>query len=158
MGRAIIVTIPAGTIIWLLANINISGVSILMHINNFLDPFGKLIGLDGVIITAFILAYPANEILIPIMIMSYLSLGTITDYNSILELKTLFIDNGWTILTAINTILFSLMHFPCSTTCLTIKKETNSIKWMIYSMIIPTICGITMCLITTIVYKLLITL
>ena len=78
-----------------------------MHINNFLDPFGKLIGLDGVIITAFILAYPANEILIPIMIMSYLSLGTITDYNSILELKTLFIDNGWTILTAINTILFS---------------------------------------------------
>ena len=92
------------------------------------------------------------------MIMSYLSLGTITDYNSILELKTLFIDNGWTILTAINTILFSLMHFPCSTTCLTIKKETNSIKWMIYSMIIPTICGITMCLITTIVYKLLITL
>lgn len=158
LGRAIIVTIPAGTIIWLLANINISGVSILMHINNFLDPFGKLIGLDGVIITAFILAYPANEILIPIMIMSYLSLGTITDYNSILELKTLFIDNGWTILTAINTILFSLMHFPCSTTCLTIKKETNSIKWMIYSMIIPTICGITMCLITTIVYKLLITL
>ena len=92
------------------------------------------------------------------MIMSYLSLGTITDYNSILELKTLFIDNGWTILTAINTILFSLMHFPCSTTCLTIKKETNSIKWMIYAMIIPTICGITMCLITTIVYKLLITL
>lgn len=158
LGRAIIVTIPAGTIIWLLANINISGVSILMHINNFLDPFGKLIGLDGVIITAFILAYPANEILIPIMIMSYLSLGTITDYNSILELKTLFIDNGWTILTAINTILFSLMHFPCSTTCLTIKKETNSIKWMIYAMIIPTICGITMCLITTIVYKLLITL
>lgn len=158
LGRAIIVTIPAGTIIWLLANINISGVSILMHINNFLDPFGKLIGLDGVIITAFILAYPANEILIPIMIMSYLSLGTITDYNSILELKTLFIDNGWTIITAINTILFSLIHFPCSTTCLTIKKETNSIKWMIYAMIIPTICGITMCLITTIVYKLLITL
>lgn len=156
LGRSIIVTIPAGTLIWLLANININNITILTYINNFLDPFGKLIGLDGVIITSFLLAFPANEILIPIMIMSYLSLGTITDYNNIMEIKTLLINNNWTILTAINTILFSLMHFPCSTTCLTIKNETNSFKWMLYSIIIPTICGITICLITTIIYKLLI--
>ena len=156
LSRAIIVTIPAGILIWVLANVNINNISILMHINQFLDPFGKIIGLDGVILTSFLLAFPANEILIPIMIMSYLSLGTITNYNSILELKTLFLDNGWTILTAINTIIFSLMHFPCSTTCLTIKKETSSLKWMIYSMIIPTVCGITLCLIISIVYKLLI--
>lgn len=155
LSRAIIVTIPAGTLIWLLANIDINSVSILEHINNLLDPFGRIIGLDGVILTAFILGFPANEIVIPIMLMSYLSLGTITDYESIFELKNLLVDNGWTTLTAINMIILTLMHFPCSTTCLTIKKETGSIKWMLYSMLIPTICGITLCLLTTIIFKLL---
>ena len=92
--RAIVVTIPAGALIWLLANIDIGNVSILSHINNFLDPFGNLIGLDGVILTAFILGFPANEIVIPIMLMSYLSLGTISDYSSISELKNLLINNG----------------------------------------------------------------
>jgi len=154
LSRAIIVTIPAGTLIWLLANIDIGNISILSHINNFLDPFGKLIGLDGVILTAFILGFPANEIVIPIMLMSYLSLGTITDYSSISELKNLLINNGWTTLTALNMIIFTLMHFPCSTTCLTIKKETGSIKWMLYSMLIPTICGIIICFLTTLIFKL----
>ena len=152
--RAIIVTIPAGTLIWLLANIEINNISILAHINNILEPLGNLIGLDGVILTAFILGFPANEIVIPIMIMSYLSLGTITDYTSITELKTLLIDNGWTTLTALNMIIITLMHFPCSTTCLTIKKETNSWKWTIYSILIPTICGILICLVTTLIFRL----
>lgn len=155
LSRAIIVTIPAGTLIWLLANIDINSVSILEHMNHLLDPFGKIIGLDGVILTAFILGFPANEIVIPIMLMSYLSLGTITNYSSVLELKSLLIDNGWTTLTAINMIILSLMHFPCSTTCLTIKKETGSIKWMLYSMLIPTICGVIVCLLTTLIFKLL---
>lgn len=155
LSRAVIVTIPAGTLIWLLANINIGNISILAHINNFLDPFGKIIGLDGVIITAFLLGFPANEIVIPIMLMSYLSLGSITDYSSVLELKNLLVDNHWTILTALNMIIMTLFHFPCSTTCLTIRKETSSTKWMIYAMIIPTICGIVICLLTTFIFNLL---
>lgn len=155
LSRAIIVTIPAGTLIWVLANISINGFSILAHINNFLNPFGQLIGLDGVILTAFLLGFPANEIVIPIMIMSYLSLGTITDYSSILELKNLLVDHGWTILTAINMVFLCLFHFPCSTTCLTIKKETGSIKWMIYSMIIPTVCGVILCIFTTLIFRLI---
>lgn len=155
LSRAIIVTIPAGTIIWLLANIHIGNITILAHINNFLDPFGKLIGLDGVIITAFLLGFPANEIVIPIMIMSYLSLGIITDYSSVFELKNILINNGWTFLTALNMIIMCLFHFPCSTTCLTIKKETGSFKWVGYSMIIPTICGICLCMLTTFIFKLL---
>lgn len=154
LSRAVIVTIPAGTLIWILANINVGDISILAHINHFLDPFGKIIGLDGVIITAFLLGFPANEIVILIMLMSYLSLGTITDYSSVLELKNLLINNNWTILTAINMIIITLFHFPCSTTCLTIKKETGSIKWMLYAIIIPTICGITICLLTTLIFKL----
>ncbi len=156
LSRAVIVTIPAGTLIWLLANISIGNMSILAHINNFLDPFGQLIGVDGVILTAFLLGFPANEIVLPIMLMSYLSLGTITDYASISELKTLLIDHGWTVLTAINMILLCLFHFPCSTTCLTIKKETGSIKWMLYSILIPTLCGIILCFFTTLIYKLIV--
>lgn len=154
LSRAIIVTIPAGTLIWLLANIDINSISILAHINNFLEPLGNLIGLDGVILTAFILGFPANEIVIPIMLMSYLSLGVITDYSSISQLKNLLIDNGWTTLTALNMIIFTLMHFPCSTTCLTIKKETSSWKWTLYSMLIPTLCGIVICLLTTFIFRL----
>ncbi len=154
VGRAIIVTIPTGFMIWILANIHIENTSLLAYINHFFDPFGKMIGLDGIIITAFLLGFPANEIIIPIMIMSYLSLGTLTDYNSISELKNLLIDHGWTILTAINTILLSLMHFPCATTCLTIKKETGSLKWTLYAMIIPTVCGILLCFLTTLIFNL----
>lgn len=151
--RAVIVTIPAGFIIWVLANVQISNVSILSYINNFLDPVGRLIGLDGVIITAFILGFPANEIVIPIIIMSYLKLGSITNYSSVMELKNLLIDNGWTFLTALNMIIFSLMHFPCSTTCLTIKKETGSIKWMLSAIFIPTICGFMLCLLTATIFR-----
>ena len=155
LGRSIIVTIPIGLVIFLLANINIGSISILSHINNFFDPFGKLLGVDGVIIVAFLLGFPANEIVLPIMLMSYLSLGTLTDYTSISEFKNILVNNGWTILTAINMLILSLFHFPCATTLLTIRKETSSNKWMIISMILPLIIGITLCMITTFIFRLI---
>ena len=145
--RAIIVSIPAGIIIWIFTNVNIDNSSILNHFTNTLDPFGKLIGLDGTIISSFILGIPANEIVIPIALMSYLNTNLISNFDNINALKTIFIDNGWTIKTAICTILFSIMHFPCATTLLTIKKETKSIWWTFLSFIIPTITGIIICFI-----------
>lgn len=145
--RAISVAIPAGIIIWMFSNININGISIFKHLTLFLDPFGKMIGMDGTILLAFILGFPANEIVIPIMLMGYLNNNTMSDYNNLEELKSILINNGWTIKTAICTMIFSLMHFPCSTTCLTIKKETNSFKWMFISILIPTVIGFIMCFI-----------
>lgn len=149
LGRAIIVAAPAGIILWILSNVMISDVSMLSHISNFLDPFAKLFGLDGVILLAFILGFPANEIVIPIIIMAYLCKGSLVEYENLTELKTLFVSNGWTWLTALCTSLFCLMHWPCSTTCLTIKKECKSIKWTALSFIIPTICGLTICFIVS---------
>lgn len=145
LGRAVIVAAPAGLIIWIMANVYVGENSILFYCYNFLDPFAKFIGLDGVILMAFILGFPANEIVIPIIIMSYLCTGSLTDISSLSDLHQLLINNGWTWLTAVCTMLFSLMHFPCGTTCLTIKKETNSFKWTILSFIIPTIAGIVVC-------------
>ena len=145
--RSIIVTIPVGIIIYILAN-----TGMLNTINNFLDPFGKLLGLDGVIITAFILGFPANEIVLPIILMSYLSLGSLTDYTSILELKKILLENNWTILTAINMLILILFHFPCATTCLTIRRETGSNKWMIISMILPLLIGIILCVINSFIF------
>lgn len=148
LGRAVIVAAPAGAIIWLTANIYIGDSSVLSYCTNFLDPFGKLIGLDGVIIMAFILGFPANEIVIPIIIMSYMASGTMVEYTSYEQLLTLFSSNGWTIITAVCMMIMCIFHFPCSTTCLTIKKETGSIKWTLVSMILPTVIGIILCLIT----------
>lgn len=147
--RAISVAAPAGLIIWLFSNIDINEISILTYLSNFLDSFAKSIGLDGIILLAFILGFPANEIVIPIILMGYLGSNTMTDFNNLIELKNILISNGWTIKTAICTIIFSLMHFPCSTTCITIKKETNSFKWMIISILIPTVIGIALCFITS---------
>ncbi len=144
--RAVLVSIPAGLIIWLFANIYIGDTSILKICTNFLEPFGKIIGMDGVILMAFFLGFPANEIVIPIMIMGYMSLGYITDINSTLELKRLFINNGWTTTTALCTMTFSLLHFPCMTTLLTIKKETGKNKWMILSFIVPLFISTVVCL------------
>lgn len=145
LGRAVAVAAPAGLIIWLLANLQIGGVSLLAHCAAFLDPFAQLLGLDGVILMAFILGFPANEIVVPIMIMTYLSTGSIQEFDNLTQLKTLLVDNGWTWLTAVCTMLFSLMHWPCSTTCLTIRKETQSWKWTVVSILIPTIIGMTVC-------------
>lgn len=145
LGRAIIVAIPAGALIWFLANINIDGISLLNYFSSFLDPVGSFMGLDGIILMAFILGFPANEIVIPIMLMGYMSTGTLVEYNSLNSLKELLVNNGWTIKTAICMLVFSLCHFPCSTTCLTIKKETNSYKWMFLAIFIPTFIGFVLC-------------
>lgn len=147
LGRAITVAIPAGLVIWCLANININGGSLLSILSNVLDPLGRLLGMDGVILLAFILAFPANEIVIPIIIMSYMSTGNLVDISNLSTLREVLVSNGWTWVTAISVMLFSLMHWPCSTTCLTVKKETSSIKWTILSIVIPTFCGVVVCLI-----------
>lgn len=149
LARAVIVAAPSGLIIWLFANIDINNISILNYCTEFLDPFARLIGLDGVILMAFILGIPANEIVVPIMLMTYLSQGSLTEINDLNIMKTLLVDNGWTIITAINMILFSLMHWPCATTCLTIRKETGSLKWTLLAIILPTVCGLTICFVFT---------
>lgn len=147
LARAIIVAAPAGFIIWIMANITIGDLSLLSHSALFLDPFSKLIGLDGYILMAFILGLPANEIVIPILIMSYMSTGSMLELDSLNEMGQLFINHGWTSVTAICTMLFTLNHWPCATTLLTIKKETGSLKWTFLSFIIPTITGIIICFI-----------
>lgn len=155
LGRAISVAAPAGLIIWLLSNINIGNISILNHLTTFLDPVASIFGLDGTILIAFILGFPANEIIIPIIIMSYLGNSSLTDYNSLVELKELLVLNGWTIKTAICTLIFILFHFPCSTTILTIKKETKSKFWTLISFLLPTLVGLTICFIINLIFKLM---
>jgi len=156
LGRAISIAAPAGLIIWIMANLNIAGSSLLSYCTNFLDPFGRFIGLDGVIIMAFILGFPANEIVVPIIIMSYMSTGNIMELSSLSALRELLINNGWNITTAICMMLFCLFHFPCGTTCLTIKKETGSLKWTLISFLLPTAIGILLCLIVSLISKLFI--
>ncbi len=146
LGRAVSVAAPAGLFIWLMANIFVNGASLLTHCASFLDPFGKFLGLDGVILLAFILGLPANEIVMPIIIMAYLNNGFLTESASLFAMRELFISNGWTINTAISVILFSLFHWPCATTILTIKKETDSIGWTILSVLLPTILSVLVCM------------
>lgn len=145
LSRAVIIAMPAGFLIWVMANVTIADATLLSHCSNFLDPFGRFLGMDGVILLAFILGFPANEIVVPIIIMAYLAQGSLLEIDDLNVLKKLFVDNGWNIITAISTMLFSLMHWPCSTTCLTIRKETQSKKWMFISFITPTIIGIVVC-------------
>lgn len=146
LGRAVVVAIPAGFFIWILANVSVGGASILSHCTTALEPFAKIMGLDGTILLAFILGIPANEIVIPVMLMSYMSTGMLMEYESLEALKSILVDNGWTWVTALCTMTFSLFHFPCATTLLTIKKETNSVKWMIVAFLLPTIVGIVCCM------------
>lgn len=151
LGRALKISAPVGLLIWILANIQVGDSTLLLQFTGFLDPFARLMGLDGVILMAFILGLPANEIVIPCMLMGYLATGTIVDYDSLDQLKTLLLDNGWTWLTALNVILFTLFHWPCGTTLLTIKKETASWYWTFLSFIIPTALGVGMTMLTTFV-------
>lgn len=147
LGRAVAVAAPAGLVIWLMANIYVGDLSLLTHGANFLDPFAKLIGMDGYILMAFVLGLPANEIVIPILVMSYMAKGSMLELESLEDLRNLLVANGWTWVTAICVMLFSLMHFPCATTLWTIRKETQSIKWPLISFLIPTATGIIICLI-----------
>ncbi len=154
LGRAVMIAAPAGLILWILGNVTANGASLLSHIAGFLDPFARFIGLDGVILLAFILGFPANEIVIPIVIMAYMQTGSIMELD-LASLKALFIDNGWTWMTALCTMLFSLLHWPCSTTLLTIRKETQSWKWTGVSALIPTLVGIAVCAIVANAVRLL---
>ena len=153
LGRAISVAAPAGLVIWLMANIGINGQSLLSIIANFLNPFAKLMGLDGYILTAFILGIPANEIVLPIILMCYLKSGTLVNIEDTIQIGQILIQNGWTMLTAMNVMLFTILHFPCATTLLTIKKETNSWKWTGIAFLLPTLCGIILCMCTTLAYN-----
>ncbi len=156
LGRAIAVAAPIGIVIWLFANISFGGISILTYIANFLDPFAKLMGLDGYILTAFILGIPANEIVLPIILMSYMASGSLVDLDDTYAIGNVLVQNGWSLLTAINVMIFTLLHFPCSTTLLTIKKETGSWKWAVLSFILPTACGIVICMCTTFLWNVLV--
>lgn len=151
LGRAVIVAAPMGVIIWLLANTYVGESSVLTAITGFLDPFGRLFGMDGVIITAFILGLPANEIVIPIIIMSYLCRGELSDL-PVNEIRTLFISNGWTAVTAVCTGLFTLFHFPCATTVLTVKKETGRIYYVVLAALLPTFIGLALCFVINAVF------
>ena len=154
--RSIVVAIPAGIITWIFANIYIGDMSILAHVANFLNPLGKLIGLDGFILLAFILGFPANEIVVPILIMSYMATGKMIEFDELSALGELLRNNGWTYLTALNMMLFSLLHWPCATTLLTIKKETSSLKWTALGFIIPTVIAFIVCFITTTIYNIIV--
>ena len=145
LGRAVIVAAPAGFIIWILANVTAGDATLLSHCAAFLDPFGKLFGLDGTILFAFILGFPANEIVVPIMIMTYMATGTLTEIDDLMALKELLVANNWTWVTALCVIVFSLVHWPCSTTCLSIKKETKSWKWTAIGFLLPTVTGFGLC-------------
>lgn len=154
LGRAVTIALPAGLVIWALANIQVGGISLLARCAGFLDPFAYLIGMDGYILMAFILGLPANEIVLPIVLMSYMQQGHMTEYESLAQLAQLLTANGWTGLTAICVMLFSLMHFPCGTTLWTIRKETLSTKWTLVSFLIPTLAGLTICFVVATVARL----
>ena len=145
LGRAIAVAAPAGLLIWIMANVQLDGITLLAHFSGFLDPFARLLGMDGVILMAFILGLPANEIVIPIIIMAYMAQGSLLEFDSLAQLRDLLVNNGWTWITAVSTMLFSLMHWPCTTTLLTIRKESGSLKWTAMSFLVPTVCGIVLC-------------
>lgn len=146
LGRAVSVAAPAGLVIWLFANLHIGDNTLLQICADFLDPFARLLGFDGVVLLAFILGFPANEIVFPIIIMAYMSSGSILEFDTLQELRALLIANGWTTATAISVMLFSLLHWPCATTLLTIKKETKSVKWTLVSLVLPTAVGICTCM------------
>ncbi len=146
LGRAALVAAPAGIIIWLAANITVSGSTLLALCAGFLEPFARLMGLDGVILIAFILGIPANEIVLPIILMAYLSTGSLVEMKSLTSLHALLAANGWTPVTALCTMLFSLLHWPCATTLMTIKKETGSLKWTLAAFLLPTLFGCVICI------------
>lgn len=153
LGRAISVAAPAGLIIWILANVNVGNISLVTYIVDFLEPLGQLMGLDGVILTAFILGLPANEIVLPIAMMIYMSQGTLTEVSDLNFFYALLLDNGWTELTAINVLIFAMIHWPCATTLLSIKKEAGGWRWTGAAVLFPMIMGASICFINAFVYR-----
>lgn len=158
LGRAVVVAAPAGLLIWLMANITLSGAdsqTLLSFFSGMLDPLGRLMGLDGVILMAFILGFPANEIVLPIILMAYSQSGHLVDMEETSALFSLLSANGWTIRTYICMAIFSLFHWPCSTTCLTIRKETGSWRWTAVAFLLPTLIGVLLCIGVSSIFQLL---
>ncbi|MBQ4347110.1 MAG: ferrous iron transporter B [Firmicutes bacterium] len=152
LGRAVMVAAPAGVIIWIFANVDLNGTSLISHFVEFLDPLGMMMGLSGAVLAGFILGFPANEIVLPIIVMCYVSSGTLMPIDGYSELAPLLYANGWNMLTAFNMLIFSLLHWPCSTTVLTIKKETGSLKWTFLSIALPTFLGMAICILTNFLF------
>ena len=146
LGRALTVAAPAGLLIWILANVSAGDTSLLSVLASFFDPLGRLMGLDGMILLAFILGFPANEIVLPILLMGYLQTGSLTAYEGLDQLRQILIANGWNGVTALCTMLLCLLHFPCGTTCLTIYRETGSVKWTAVGFWLPTLTGMVLCI------------
>lgn len=146
LGRAAAVAAPAGLVLWVAANVTVGGASLLSYGATFLDPLGHLMGLDGVMLLAFILGFPANEIVLPIALMAYTAGGTLTDISDPAAIGAILTANGWTWKTATSAILFSLMHWPCSTTLLTVKKETGSLGYTALAALLPTAFGMALCI------------
>ena len=153
--RAIVIAAPAGLLIWILANVKIEDISLLSRFTEILDPFGVILGLNGAILAGFILGFPANEIVLPIILMIYLSSGTLEQLPDLMQMREILLQNGWTMTTAICTLIFAMFHFPCSTTLITIYKETKSIKWTLFSFFMPLTVGVTVCLVIRAVSELL---
>ena len=147
LGRAAAVAAPAGLVIWMLANITVGGIPVFSHLTAFLNPFARLLGLDGVILLAFVLGFPANELVMPLIVMGYLATGTLADIADLASFHTLLLANGWTLTTALCTLFFAVAHWPCSTTCLTIWKECRSVKWTLAAIALPTVFGCALCFI-----------
>ena len=155
LGRAITAAAPAGLLIWLLANLTLGGDSLLSILSGILDPLGKLMGLDGVILMAFLLGFPANEIVLPIILMAYLQTGSLTSLEDSTSLYEILSAHGWTIKTIVCMAVFTLFHWPCATTCMTIKKETGSLKWTLVSILLPAVTGFILCILISGCWELL---
>ncbi|MEE0469446.1 MAG: ferrous iron transporter B [Blautia sp.] len=151
--RAVMAAAPAGILIWLMANVSIGTDSILNLVSDFLNPFAQLLGLDGSILLAFLLGLPANEIVIPVLIMAYTAQSSLTDFESLSSLHALLVRQDWTISTAVSMLILCVLHWPCATTLLTIKKETHSLKWTALAFLLPTCIGFLLCFLITCVFR-----
>jgi len=143
--RAVVVALPAGIVIWLLANVKIGDNAMLYHITRFLEPVGRIMGMDGVMLAAFILGFPANELVLPIAMMAYSLQGELTEIGNMQSFGSILAANGWNWTTAVSVLIFTLMHWPCSTTCITIYKETRSLRWTLLAIALPTLFGFLCC-------------
>ena len=155
LGRAVTVAAPAGLLIWILGSISVRGGSLLTVLAGALDGPGRLMGLDGMVLLAFLLGFPANEIVLPVLLMGYLQTGSLTDYGSLAELSAVLTANGWTAETAVCMLVLCLLHFPCGTTCLTILHETGSARWTALAAALPTAMGAAVCMVIHGVWTLL---
>lgn len=151
LGRALVTAAPAGALIWLLGHVQMGGMSLLARLFALLDPLGRLLGMDGVMLSAFVLGTPANEIVLPIALMGYLGEGTLVEADSLASLPALLAANGWNARFALCAMLFSLCHWPCATTLVTIARETRSAKWTLLSALLPTLCGMGLCMLTRLI-------